>query len=209
MKNLKETLTHTFEQITSNFVENRKKRKQAFEQEREARLKLEDERRTQGLRESVSGPDTVDAVMVWKEVMGKKPMDGISQIYALKSQGWSNEFCLSFVYRDKNALIDALGETEFGVALDLLDRGFDNDYPCSMPPPKWGGYWPFRPGVRSKKGGRPNSRPFMSDSFYYYLDSTKRRFFLATATTNSELQAEIQAKLERSQEFFRKSPNQD
>ena len=180
-------------------IQNHQLNKEIAEEERQARRKAEDEQEIQRLRESVSGPDTECAVQIWREVIGWTPNDGILQIYAARPHGSGGSNYLSFVYRTEDDLIEALRRTHWGQALELLSDDCDHNY-YLKPPPPWQLYWPFQPGPGAKTGGRPSSRPFISDCYYYYLDKRQRRFFLSTGMTHDALSAYINGKLQRTEE---------
>ncbi len=128
--------------------------------------------------------------------MGWPPNDGILEIYGARPHGPNGSNYVSFFYRTEDDLIEALRRTHWGLAFQLLSDDCDHNYE-STPPPPWQPYWPFQPGPDAKTGGRPSSRPFISDCYYYYLDQRQCRFFLSTGMTHYALSAYINGKLQR------------
>jgi hypothetical protein len=182
-------------QVVYDVVQYRQLQKEIAKEKREAQCKMKKEQEMQRLRESVSGPDSIRALEIWMLVMSYSPNSGISQIYATIAQGWDSTNYLSFKYRTKDDLIEALDRTHWDGALQLLSKDCDKNYSGESPPP-WPNYWPFQPSPSAKLGGCPSSRPFVSDCFYYYLDASKKRFFLSTGMTADALSAYINGKLE-------------
>jgi hypothetical protein len=199
MKNYLDHIKRVLERTALDVIQNHQLNKEVAEEKRQARHKAEEESKMQRLREGVSGPDTECAVQIWREVMGWTPNDGILDIYAARPHGQSGSNYLSFVYRTEDDLIEALRRTHWRQALELLSDDCDHNYD-SKPPPPWRPYWPFQPGSDAKTGGRPTSRPFISDCYYYYLDQKQRRIFLSTGMTHYALNREINGKPQRTEE---------
>lgn len=197
MKRAFEKLKYAVALKAYRILEARKNARKAVDARRVKTAKNKELRRIKNLQESVTGPDSPAGIQLWMEVMGKRPHDDISQIYALKDEGWGTMNYISFVFASAAALKNALQGTHWQNAEVLLKEGC-----CDIVPwgeiPEWKPYWPYQPGAGSRKGGFPSSRPFVSDCCYYYLDKPNTKFFLSTGMTHQELTAYVEGKLERS-----------
>ena len=206
MKPHLDDLKRELAQRAFDFLQHRRQAQEAAEQKRDKRRQEEAEKRRQlnqeeaerdikRLRDSVSGPDTPDAVQLWMEVMGQRPTDDIQEIYATRSKGWVTNY-LSFTYKNEEVFTATLLRTHWTKAIELLSEEFDD---ANIDPklPQWVNYWPFQPSPAARKGGVPTSKPFYKDCFYYYLDTPNRRFFLSTGMTHKEFSDFWDGELER------------
>jgi hypothetical protein len=199
MKQVLHNIKRTLVQAAYDLVQYRALQKEIAKEEREKRQKQRKETQRERFRKSLRGPDTDNAVTIWREVMGKMPNDGIHEIHAAKPYGSDGSNYLSFAYRTDEDLEAALSGTHWGRALDLLYDDCSHNYSGKAPAP-WQDYWPFQPGANAKVGGQPSSRPFMSDCYYYYLDREQSRLFLSTGMTNDKMDEEIRRCIERYEE---------
>lgn len=178
------------------YFEHRKKVKNAAkaraEKDRREREDAERDRR----RQCVCGPDTEPAVELWTEILGNPPSESISEIYAEKPS-WMGNYFVSFVFRDRDALAEALDGTHWTDALKLFADDIQDDFPDYKPIPSWCDHWPVRPSSQAKRGGRVASRPLVGDGHYYYLDLLNHRFFFSTGMTNQRRHEHIQGIIRR------------
>ncbi len=194
LKGKLENLTRVAAEKVFDHLQRREQSRKASEARRQ-KARLEKKKvRLNKLRQTVCGPDTSESVQLWMAVIGKRPRVEISEIYVLKEKG--KGIFLSFVYRTKEDLADALAGTYWTKAMRLFSDKVHDDYDRTIPLPPWPDYWPLQPPPDAKKGGSC-TRAFSRDWYYYYLDLENSRFFLAVGMTHDEFHAEIEAKLAR------------
>jgi hypothetical protein len=197
MKNTVERINVSLARRVVSFCESRNQQRIHRAEKKMAKIQHEIELENQKLRARVSGPDTSDGVKIWMDVIGRRPKNDISEIYAIRIECLGRDNYLSFRFDSEEALVSAVSHTYWCSHPSSL---FSPDYkqPRIYPPiPSWPSFWLFQPDPASKKGGSTYSRPLLGDGYYYYLDIKNSRFFLYTGMTHADFETHIQWKNEK------------
>lgn len=190
-------------QVLFDISQKREVKKQKANEKRIVEQKQKDEIELQRQRKEVEVPDTPEAVQLWAEVMGQRPMDSITEIRAkYYSSLFGSSYIMSFCYRTESELKPIIRHTHWTELYRALNREEEEYIPSSYvqhkPIPKWNEFWPVQPKKGSLSGGYPTSRPFVMDCYCFYLDVDNNRVFLSTGMTHSQYSEHIARIMARS-----------